>query len=203
MLEILAVFGLFHWIVLFILCGFAMFILEATERGATFLAVMFAVYMVFLHYTVHSVPIMWIFAQPWSIVFIPVYVVIGVVWGLFKLRRHFMVIRKDYEKNVAVFMKEHGVTDRDAVASHPQFNFSSASEYRDINTVNKDRVIGWMMFWPLSMTVSLIKDFVVDLWEYMYELVLNQIIRMKERILGQMLADQKVAKQRERNERGR
>ncbi len=179
MIEALAIGTAWFWLVFVlapvILIGWALWWDSGFGAGAAAIVTLIA--LVLLSPSVHLTSL-W----HWSTLFyVLAYVAVGVLWALWK----WYVLCLDALKR----LNEHRVEWQREYDSHSVKPAGSAydtfatfvSTYQNIPpsvTRNKERVVSWMMFWPWSVVLTVIGDYIARFFRWIY----RQISTILERI---------------------
>jgi hypothetical protein len=98
--------------------------------------------------------------------FTAVYVLIGVLWSVVKWYFYLVKIRKELKANLASGVRRVGDT-------RPRRSFAKN---------NKARITGWMAHWPFSIVGTIVGDFLLELWNTIYEWLSGVYERIETRV---------------------
>lgn len=121
---------------------------------------------------------------PWTVGLVISFVIIGIIWFLWKWDRLANNHRERYDVVLAAWCKSVGIPSDPS--QQPDFSLQQKAdfeayfathnvdehgliEYQPKFRDHKSELIGWMMIWPMSMFESLLFDLIVEIWNRIYE----------------------------------
>jgi hypothetical protein len=119
---------------------------------------------------------------PKFLLFLVAYIVIGIVWSFIKLRITANRFSKEWEETKKSF-SEKGTNKEDWLNCQSidldKFDFSE----------QEHKIFSWAMFWPFSILWFFLKDFLREVWEYLYKYLKNAYRRVYESAIQNIIAD--------------
>ena len=142
----------------------------------------------------------------WVVVFAISYLVIALFWGIFKLRNRAKNRLREYDEKFAQFLVENKLPANTETLPTLELRtkwsrtMDQTNAYRDgircklsdkmLVSDYKLKIIHWMALWPISMLIFFFKDMVVEIFNWMYDLVRGFMQRMIDEMYGKRNIDQ-------------
>lgn len=156
--------GFASWTTLIILLECAA-IITFIEHGKNALAGISVLITLALLYWIGGMnPFIYIIEHPFgTISLIVAYLAIGIVWSIFRLDRLAKKWRRAWDESSEAYDRRRLFNERPSVKN------------------NKEKIVTWMAFWPLSALWWALADLVVDLMNTIYEMMSATFTKVIER----------------------
>lgn len=160
------------------------------DHGGKSSSAAFILYFVALAYFWDVNPLVWVIQNPGTfLMYGSLYLVVGVVWGIFKWYKFVDQKRDAYEGHVQNFMRMKGLTKRESLKNEdvlPDWQRYVESRYRGSEIIptalrNKGNIMTWMAYWPFSVFWAVTGDLVEWSYTKLYKLVSKFAGRIVER----------------------
>lgn len=141
---------------------------------------------------------------PWLLVEVVVYLVLGVMWSLFKWQRFLKAAKRKLDE----WLKTHFEPVKDQTQSFDQglpkeetdLAFQKRFQYHRraapppvvyddargkfvvLASQHKMAILTWMSLWPFSLLVTMFSDLCVRVWEHVYEFFSDLYQRISDRV---------------------
>lgn len=108
------------------------------------------------------------------ILYIAIYTALGVIWSFYKWYLLLLKAKIKYDKKV-LDLDETVSEDKGYMKTFKEVNTPKASK-------NKDRIISWMIYWPLSIIGYILSDPISKFFNWIYSKVSGGYDRMTARV---------------------
>jgi len=166
MFELLFAMAFWPWIVTIIALGF---LFASAYSEITFLGVFgLFVFIAGSWFLFHTNVFAWAGDHPLpSVALFATYVLAGMGWSLFKWRRRLLSPQVQLDMQNAKDEYEKRGDEMREQSYRQTIYFPSAAKPAE----NVDRIISWIMWWPMSAVVFIFNDLLHDFFHWVYELM--------------------------------
>lgn len=129
------------------------------------------------------------------LVFLALYLVAGTVWAVSKWYIFVKKIARKYREIKTEFLHSRKLEPGDPLDDKQRAELLRQARDSGIKEVppransNKSRIIGWMVFWPISLVWSLLDDFVKELFTQVYDFIGGFLQRISNRVFKDIVDD--------------
>jgi len=147
--------GLASWPALILLIECAAIIACVERQGSGGLALLSIVITAALLVFIFGInPLAYVIAHPFmALLAVTAYLATGIVWARFRLERYLKQWVAKWHNTQSEYAKKEMYGSRPTLAN------------------SKDRILGWMVFWPWSALWWALADMIVDLFNKLYEML--------------------------------
>ena len=114
-----------------------------------------------------------------------VYFIIGVIWSVVKWYFYVKKIAEEYSSTKIKFLEDSGATTTSELTQ--EFLISLRRKLRFVSedvppkaSKNKSRIIRWMVFWPVSIILTITRDMVISVVEKIFDIAKNNLQRISD-----------------------
>jgi hypothetical protein len=177
------------WLAALVLTALMFFCIEDERNVGALL--MFVVTLFFLNHMARLQVFGLIAKHPFM--YVGGYILCGILYGFIRWGWHVFSFKQRYNEAKRDFAARYDLAndfdakfpnDRLKSEQWESFRYDRRVQYLPTASQERGRIVSWMMYWPWNLVWTLLRDFVLELWERVYEFLSSSFQRWADSILG-------------------